>query len=107
MNIFVNTAIVLILLCAGPIIFFSLARKFFGMTKEQESECVRRSVLKILLMFGIIFVLPSLFYLVSNFFNEVVRGSMTMNEYSKHIGEFSFQATYNFYTHLFSKLPRM
>ena len=96
--------IIIVLLCAGPVIFFSLARRFFGMTQEQEQECVKRSVSKILLIFGIVFVLPSLLYLVSSFFNEVVRGGMSLNEYSTHIGEFTFRATYNLYAHLFSKL---
>ena len=77
--------IIIVLLCAGPVIFFSLARRFFGMTQEQEQECVKRSVSKILLIFGIVFVLPSLLYLVSSFFNEVVRGGMSLNEYSTHI----------------------
>ena len=106
MDIFVNTIIVMLILCAGPAIFFSLARRFFGMTKEQERECIKRSVLKILLIFGIVFVLPSLINLVLNYFNEVVRGSMTLNEYLKRIGEFTFGATCSSYAHLFSKLSK-
>ena len=104
MNLFFSMIIIVVILCASIVIFFSLARRFFGMTKEQERECVKRSVLKILLVFGIIFVVPSLFNLISSFFNKVLHGPMTLNEYSKHIAEYSFQATYNFYTRLFSKL---
>lgn len=104
MNIFINTIIVRLILCAGPAIFFYLARRFFGMTKEQEQECLKRSVSKILLIFGIMIILPSLFYLILNFFNEVVRGGMTTNEYFRHIGEFSIRATYNLYAQLFSRL---
>ena len=104
MSIFISMTIVIIILCVGLAIFFSLARKLFGMTKEQERTCLGCSAVKILLIFGIIFILPSLFNLVTSFFYEVVSGPMTLNEYSKHIGEFSFGTTYNFYTHLFSRL---
>ena len=106
MNIFFSMIIILVIFCSGPVVFFALARKFFGMTKERERECIKRSVLKMLLIFGIIFVLPSLFNLASSFSNKVLHGSMTLNEYSKHIGEFSFQITYNFYANLFSKLAK-
>ena len=106
MDILFNMIVVFLILCAGPVIFFSLARRFFGMTKETERECLKRSLSKILLIFGIIFILPSLLYLISSFYNEVARGTMTLNEYSKHLGEFSFRATNNFYGHLFSKLSR-
>jgi len=106
MNIFFSMIIIIVILCSGPVVFFALARRFFGMTKEEERECVKRSVLKILLIFGIVFVFPSVLNLVSSFIKEVVHGSMSLNEYSRHVMEFSFRATYNFYAHLFFKIVR-
>jgi len=85
---------------------FFLARRFFGGTKEDEWFSLKRSIAGILWVFGIIIILPSLINLVSTFIHNVIWGSMTWQEYLKHIGEFSFQATYNFYANLFAKLPK-
>jgi len=107
MSMFINVIIVFVILCSGPVIIFSLARRFRLMTKEQELDHIRRSVRKTLFLFGIAFVLPSLFYLVFFFFNKVIHGSMTMGEYSGHIWEYSFQAICNMYAHLFQSCHRI
>jgi len=89
--------IIAVIFCSGPVIIFFLARKFFGMTKEQEQECINRSVPRMLLILEIIIIVPCLLYLISIFFN---------NGHSKHIGDFSIQSSYNFYTNLFSRLTK-
>ncbi len=106
MSILINAVIVFLILCSGPVIVFSLARRFSLMTKEQERDHIKRSVRKILYLFGIAFILPSLFFLVTGFLDDVVHGPVTMGEYLKRFGEYSFQAAYNFYAHIFSKIPR-
>jgi len=85
---------------------FLLARRFFGGTKEAEWFGFKRSIAGILWAFGIIFVLPSLINLISSFFHHVIGGTMSLREYLRHIVEFSFQATYNFYANLFAKLAK-
>jgi ABC-type Fe3+ transport system permease subunit len=106
LSILLGIILIIVVLCISLISVFFLAQRFFGATKEEEWQGVKRSVLGILLVFGTMFILPSLINLVFSFFNKVIWGSMTLNEYSKHIGEFSFQPTYNFYAHLFSRLPK-
>ncbi len=104
MKILINAVIVFIILCSGPVIVFSLARRFLGMTKEEERDHIRRSVRKVLFIYGVAFILPSLFFLVTGFLDEVVHGTMSAGEYLKHIWEYSFQATFDLYAHVFSKL---
>ena len=106
MYILLGIIMIIVVLCISLTFVFFLAQRFFGSTKEEEWQGVKRSVLGILLVLGTMFVLPSLINLVFSFFNKVIWGSMTLNEYSKHIGEFSFQAIYNFYAHLFLRLPK-
>ena len=106
MNILIGIIMIIVVLCISLAVFFFLAQRFFGTPKEEEWRVLKRSVLGILVVFGTMFVLPGLINLVFSFFNKVIWGLMTLNEYSKHIGEFSFQAIYNFYAHLFLKLPR-
>ncbi len=106
MSIFINTAIIFAILCAGPVIFFSLGRKFFGLTKEQAHDHIKRSVRNILLLFGIVIIVPSLFFFVSGFIDEVVHGSTPMSQYLRHIGDHSIRAAYNFYADIISRIPR-
>ena len=106
MNILIGVIMIIVVLCISLAVVFFLAQRFFGVPKEEEWQGLKRSVLGILVVFGTMFVLPGLINLVFSFFNKVIWGSMTLNEYSKHIGEFSFQAIYNFYAHLFSRLPK-
>ena len=98
--------IIAAIFCSGPIIFFLLAGKSFGMTKEQERDCINRSAQIMISILMILIILPSLVSLISGFFNEVVRGGMPLNEYFRHIKGFSFHATNNFYANLFSKLTK-
>lgn len=107
MKILINAVVVFIILCSGPVIVFSLARRLLGMTKEQERDHIRRSVRKTLFIYGIAFILPSLFFLVTGFLDKVLHGPMSVSEYLKHIGEYSFQATFNLYADLFSKLSKI
>ncbi len=104
MKVFMNSVMVFLIVCSGPLIFFSLGRGFFGLTKEQAHDHIKRSVRNILLLFGIVFLLPSLFFLVTNFLDEVVHGPVTIGEFLRHFGEYSFQATVDLYAHLFSKM---
>jgi len=104
MKVFVNAVIVFLILCSGPVIFFSLGRRFFGLTKEQERDHIKRSVRNMLLLFGIVILLPSLFYLVTNFLDEVVHGPLTTGEFLRHIEKYSFHATGDLYAHIFSKM---
>jgi|GEM_PF-4208264 len=97
-----NTFIVFGILCAGPVIFFSLAIRFFGMPKEHAVECIKRSVSKIAVIIGLLLVVPSLYYLVSSFMNEVIRGSMSLGDYVRHLWDFSFRETFDLYARLFS-----
>jgi len=85
---------------------FLFSAEIFGGTKQEEWRGLKRSIAGMLWVFGIIFILPSMVNLVSSFFHKVIWGSMTLGEYSKHIGEFSVQATYNFYADLFRRLPK-
>ena len=98
--------IIAAIFCSGPIIFFLLAGKSFGMTKEQERDCINRSAQIMISILMILIILPSLVSLISGFFNEVVRGGMPLNEYFRHIKGFSLHATNNFYANLFSKLTK-
>lgn len=104
MKVFINAVVVFLILCSGPVIVFSLARKFLLMTKEQARDHIRRSVRKIVILFGIVSLVPSLFYLVTNFLDEVVHGPLPMGEFFRHAGKYSFQATGDLYAHLFSKM---
>jgi len=104
MKVFINAVIVFIILCSGPVIVFSLARRFLLMTKEQARDHIKRSVRKIVALFGIVILLPSLFYLVTNFLDEVVHGPLTTGEFLRHIGKYSFQATGDLYAYIFSKM---
>ena len=106
MYILLGIILIIVVLCISLVSVFFLAQRLFGAPKKEEWQGLKRSVLGILLVFGTMFVLPSLINLIFSFFNKVIWGSMTLNEYSKHIGEFSFQAIYNFYTHLFLRLPK-
>ena len=106
MNILAGIILIIVVLCISLIFVFFLAQRFFGATKQEEWLGLKRSIMGILWVFGIIFVLPSLINLVSSFFHKVIWGPMTLKEYLRHIGEFSFQATYNFYAELFAKLPK-
>ena len=98
--------IIAAIFCSGPIIFFLLAGKSFGMTKEQERECINRSSQIMTSILMLIIILPSLVSFILGFFNEVVRGGMSLSEYFKHINGFSFHAANNFYANLFSKLTK-
>ena len=106
MYILLGITLIIVVLCSSLAVVFFLAQRFFGAPKEEKWKGFKRSVLGILLVFGTMFVLPALINLVFSLFNKVIWGTMTLNEYSKHIGDFSFPATYNFYAHLFSRLPK-
>jgi len=106
MNIFLGVVIIIAILCLSLGIVFFLGRRLFGATKDQEWEGFKRSVLGVLWVFGLIFILPGLINLVFNFFHHVIWGTMSFREYLKHINEFSFGGVYNFYSHLFSRLPK-
>jgi len=93
-------------LCISQALVFFLARRFFGGAKQEEWQGLKHSIIRLFWVFGIIFILPGLINLVSSFFLEVVWGSMTLREHSRHFCEFSIQATYNFYADLFAKLPK-
>ena len=102
-----NAVAVFAILCAGPVLFFSLGRKFFGLTKEQARDHIKRSVRNILFIFGIALILPSLFFLVTNYLDNVVHGPMTTGDFLKRSGEFSFQATFDLYAYLFSRFSKI
>jgi len=106
MDIILGIVIIFAILCTGPAIIFFLGGSLFGATKEDQWLGFKRSVQGLLLAFGILFVLPCFINLALSFLHNVVWGSMSLGEYSKHIEEFSLRTTYNFYTHLFSKLAR-
>ncbi len=98
--------IIAAIFCSGPIIIFLLAGKSLGMTKEQERDCINRSAQIMISILMILIILPSVVSLVSSFFNEVLRGSMSLSDYFKHLNGFSFHAANNFYANLFSKLTK-
>lgn len=106
MNTIVGIILIIVVLCISLVSIFFLAQRFFGGTKPEERLGLKRSIMGILWVFGIVFVLPSLINLVSSFFHNVIWGSMTLKEYLRHIVEFSFQATYNFYVDLLAKLSK-
>ena len=107
MDILVSIIIIFAILCMGPAILFFVGGRLFGAMKEEQWLGFKRSVLGILWFFGIFFALPCIINLVMTFLHNVVWGSMTLREYSKHIEEFSLRAVYNYYTQLFSKLSRL
>ena len=104
MNILLSVIIIIAILCIAPAMIFFLGGRLFGATKEKQWQGFKRSALGIIYVFGIAFILPSFINLALSFLRNVVSGSMTLNEYLKHIDEFSLRATYNFYTQLFSRL---